>query len=242
MLTILHADGTVLATHTVPVTREALAAFAERQLSSGDRLAMEATTNTWAVAGVLRPFVKEIVISNPLKVRAIAEAKIKTDKVDSRVLGELLRCDYLPVVWQPDAETQRLRRLTHRRAALVSDRTRLKNRLHPILHHGLIPLPGSDLFSKRGLAWLRELSLPEEEAQARDSDLRLLEQTELEIAALEQRLVREAWQDEKVRLVMSIPGIDYTVAQTCLAAIGDISRFPNAKKLAAYLGLNPSTR
>ncbi|HKT48156.1 MAG TPA: IS110 family transposase, partial [Candidatus Acidoferrales bacterium] len=59
---------------------------------------------------------------------------------------------------------------------------------------------------------------------------------------LEQRLVREAWQDEKVRLVMSIPGIDYTVAQTCLAAIGDVSRFPNAKKLAAYLGLNPSTR
>jgi transposase len=54
--------------------------------------------------------------------------------------------------------------------------------------------------------------------------------------------MREAWQDEKVRLVMSIPGIDYTVAQTCLAAIGDVARFPNAKKLAAYLGLNPSTR
>lgn len=54
--------------------------------------------------------------------------------------------------------------------------------------------------------------------------------------------MREAWQDDKVRLVMSIPGIDYTVAQTCLAAIGDVARFPNAKKLAAYLGLNPSTR
>lgn len=242
VFTILLEDGTLFATYTVPVTREALAAFAERQLSSGDRLAMEATTNTWAVAGVLRPFVQEIVISNPLKVRAIAEAKIKTDKVDSRVLAELLRCGYLPVVWQPDAETQRLRRLTHRRAALVSDRTRLKNRLHSILHHTLVPLPEYDLFSKRGMVWLRELPLAEEEAQARDSDLRLLEQTELEVAKLEQRLVREAWQDEKVRLVMSIPGIDYTVAQTCLAAIGDVARFPNAKKLAAYLGLNPSTR
>jgi len=239
---ILLEDGTLFASYTVPVTREALAAFAERQLSFADRLAMEATTNTWAVAGVLRPFVKEIVVSNPLKVRAIAEAKIKTDKVDARVLAELLRCSYLPVVWQPDAETQRLRRLTHRRAALVSDRTRLKNRLHSILHHTLVPLPDGDLFSKRGIAWLRELPLAEEEAQARDSDLRLLEQTELEIAELEQRLVREAWQDEKVRLVMSIPGIDYTVAQTCLAAIGDVARFPNAKKLAAYLGLNPSTR
>ena len=242
VFTILLEDGTLFASYTVPVTREALRAFAERQLSCADRLAMEATTNTWAVAGVLRPFVQEIVISNPLKVRAIAEAKIKTDKVDARVLAELLRCSYLPVVWQPDAETQRLRRLTHRRAALVSDRTRLKNRLHSILHHTLVPLPGYDLFSKRGMGWLRELPLAEEEAQARDSDLRLLEQTELEIAELEGRLVREAWQDQKVRLVMSIPGIDYTVAQTCLAAIGDVARFPNAKKLAAYLGLNPSTR
>ena len=242
VFTILLEDGTLFATYTVPVTREALTAFAERQLTGEDRLAMEATTNTWAVAGVLRPLVKEIVIGNPLKVRAIAEAKIKTDKVDSRVLAELLRCDYLPRVWQPDAETQRLRRLTHRRAALVSDRTRLKNRLHSILHHCLIPLPECDLFSKRGMAWLRETPLAEEEAQARDSDLRLLEQTELEIVQLDERLVREAWQDEKVRLVMSIPGIDYTVAQTCLAAIGDVSRFANAKKLAAYLGLNPSTR
>jgi transposase len=235
VFTILLEDGTLFASYTVPVTREALTVFAERQLKKEDRLAMEATTNTWAVAGVLRPFVAEVVIGNPLRVRAIAEAKIKTDKVDSRVLAELLRCEYLPVVWQPDADTQRLRRLTHRRAALVSDRTRLKNRLHSILHHTLVPLPEFDLFSKRGIVWLRELPLAEEEAQARDSDLRLLEQTELEIAELEKRLVREAWQDEKVRLVMSIPGIDYTVAQTCLAAIGDIARFPNAKKLAAYL-------
>jgi len=242
VFTILLQDGTVFATYTVPVTREALAAFAERQLAAEDRLAMEATTNTWAVAGVLRPFVKEIVIGNPLKVRAIAEAKIKTDKVDSRVLAELLRCSYLPVVWQPDEETQRLRRLTHRRAALVSDRTRLKNRLHSILHHTLVPLPEYELFSKRGITWLRQVPLAQEEALARESDLRLLELTELEIAELDQLLVREAWQDEKVRLVMSIPGIDYTVAQTCLAAIGEISRFPNAKKLSAYLGLNPSTR
>lgn len=242
VFTILLSDGTQFATYTVPVTREALAAFAERQLSGEDRLAMEATTNTWAVAGVLQPFVKEIVVGNPLKVRAIAEAKIKTDKVDSRVLAELLRCDYLPVVWQPDQETQRLRRLTHRRAALVSDRTRLKNRLHSILHHTLVPLPEYDLFSKKGIAWLRQVPLAQEEALARASDLRLLEQTELEIAELDQLLVREAWQDKKVRLVMSIPGIDYTVAQTCLAAIGEVSRFPNAKKLSAYLGLNPSTR
>ncbi|HKW35528.1 MAG TPA: transposase [Candidatus Acidoferrum sp.] len=87
--------------------------------------------------------------------RAIAEAKIKTDKVDSRVLAELLRCDYLPEVSEPDQETQRLRRLTHRRAAFVRDRTRLKNRLQSILHHTRVPLPEYDLFSKRGITWLK---------------------------------------------------------------------------------------
>jgi transposase len=242
VFSILAADGTLVATSTVAVTREALQFFAERQLSREDRLAMEATTNTWAVAGVLRPFVAEIVISNPLRVRAIAEAKIKTDKVDARVLAELLRVDYLPAVWQPDSETQRLRRLTHRRAALVSDRTRVKNRLHSILHHVLVPLPECDLFSQAGRVWLRQVPLGKEEAQARDSDLRLLELVEEEIAQLDEQLVREAWEDKKVRLVMSIPGIDYTVAQTCLAAIGDVERFGSGKKLAAYLGLNPSTR
>ena len=241
VFTILFENGKVDSTYTVAVTREALAQFAELHLAADDHLAMEATTNTWAVADVLRPHVDEIVIGNPLRTRAIAEAKIKTDKVDSRVLAELLRADYLPSVWQPGPDTQRLRRLTHRRAALVSDRTRLKNRLHSVLHHCLVPLPNFDLFSQHGRKWLKELTLPEPEAAARDSDLRLLELTEREIAQSEQQLTREAWQDEKVRLLMSIPGIDYTVAQTCLAAIGDISRFANAKKLASYLGLNPST-
>jgi transposase len=242
VFTILLENGTVHTTQSVNVTRETLAEFAALHLNQQDRLAMEATTNTWAVAEVLRPHVQEIVIGNPLRTRAIAEAKIKTDKVDSRVLAELLRADYLPSVWQPDPETQRLRRITHRRAALVSDRTRLKNRLHSILHHCLIPLPRFDLFSQQGRAWLRELSLPELEAAARDSDLRLLELTEREITAVEGTLVQQAWEDDKVRLLMTIPGIDYTVAQTCLAAIGDVSRFANAKKLTAYLGLNPSTR
>jgi len=201
-------EGTLFASYTVAVTREPLAAFAERQLSAGDHLAMEATTNTWAVAGILRPFVEEIVIGNPLRIRAIAEAMIKTDKIDARVLAELFRVGYLPAVWQPDQETQRLRRLTHRRAALVSDRTRLKNRLHSILHHKLVPLPEYDLFSRKGLEWLRDIPLAEEEDLARKSDLRLLRLLEEEIAELDELLAREAWPDEKVRLVMTIPGID----------------------------------
>jgi transposase len=77
-------------------TREAWEQFGRRYLQPGDKVALEATTNTWEVVAILKPFVAEVVVSNPLKTKAIAEAKIKTDKVDAEVLAHLLRCDFLP--------------------------------------------------------------------------------------------------------------------------------------------------
>jgi transposase len=73
---------------------------------------------------VVRPFVADVVVSNPLRTKAIAEAKVKTDKVDAEVLAQLLRCEYLPSVWQPDEKTRALRHLTTHRTALIGDRTR----------------------------------------------------------------------------------------------------------------------
>jgi transposase len=55
------------------------------------------------------------------------------------VLAHLLRVDYLPRVWTPDARTRQMRQLTTSRAALVADRTRIKNRIHAVLHQRLLP-------------------------------------------------------------------------------------------------------
>jgi transposase len=119
---------------------------------------LEATTNTWAVVDALEPHVAEVVVGNPLRTRAIAEAKVKTDKVDAEVLAQLLRCDYLPRVWQPDAATRRLRELTAYRAGLVADQTRLKNRVHSLLAQRLIRVPVAVLFTAQGRAWLDQLA------------------------------------------------------------------------------------
>ena len=81
---------------------------------------------------VLRPFVAEIVVSNPLRTKAIAEAKVKTDMVDAHTLAQLLRVDFLPAVWRPDAATARMRQLTNQRAGLVADCTAIKDRIHAI--------------------------------------------------------------------------------------------------------------
>jgi len=239
---VLGEEGRVAARYRIACTREALVAFAEEHLEPSDQLALEATTHTWAVVELLEPFVARLVVSNPLRTRAIAAAKIKTDRIDARVLAELLRAGYLPEVWQPDAATRRLRALTHRRASLVADRTGLKNRIHATLATRLIPVPWTKLFRAKGLAWLAALELDPDGRQALDSDLRLLSALESEIQQLDDRLAQLAYPEEAVRLLMTLPGIDFTVAQAVLAAWGPIERFPDADHAAAYLGLAPSTR
>jgi len=119
-------------------TPEGVRGFAE-QLGPADEVALEATGNTWAIATVLASRAGRVVVSNPAKTRAIAEAKVKTDTVDAEILAQLLAADYLPAVWRPDPDTAALRRQVLRRAHLVRQRTRLKNQAHAILHRNLIP-------------------------------------------------------------------------------------------------------
>ena len=239
---LLDEAGHVLGQQRFSLSRQSLFDFAQRQLTPEDRVAVEATTNTWAVVAVLKPHVAEVVVSNPLTTKAIASAKVKTDKVDALVLAQLLRCDFLPRVWEPDQATQEIRRLTSRRASLVADRTTVKNRLHAVLAQRLITYPGPDLFARVGLAWLRALDIDAEGRQLLDSDLRLLAHVEAEIANLEKLLIPRAYADPRVKLLMTLPGVDYTVAQTLLGALGDIGRFQDGDHTAAYLGLVPSTK
>jgi transposase len=159
---ILDEGGQIVHQDRFELTGPTLVGFAQSHLGPQCHVALEATTNTWAIVALLRLHVAEVVVSNPLKTRAIAEAQIKTDKIDARVLADLLRCNYLPRVWQPDDQTQRIRRLVSRRASVVADRTGIKNRLHSVLAMRLLRPPVEDLFGTRGLAWLRHVELDAE--------------------------------------------------------------------------------
>jgi transposase len=243
---VVDAQGRVLLTRCFSLTRAALEVFARTTLQPPDRVALEATTNCWAVADVLRPLVAQVTVSNPLATKAIASAKVKTDKVDAHVLAQLLRCGYLPEVWTPDAATQQLRQLTGRRAALVRQRTALQNRIHSVLAMRLIPVPVERLFSLAGTRWLSSLlqgdELDPEGQLLIDGDLTLLAGVQREIDHLDQALAARGWRDARVKLLMTLPGVDVTTAEALLAALGDIDRFPSPAQAAAYLGLVPSTR
>ena len=243
---IIDAEGKTLFTQRLEdFDRERLIEFARQHLKPQDRVALEATTNTWAVARLLRPFVAEVVAGNPLATKAIAQAKVKTDKIDAKVLAQLLRCDYLPRVWQPDEATSLLRELTSRRTALVGDRTAVRNRIHSLLAVRLLATPIDELFGATGRAWLQSLSAEQLGEQGRlilDADLRLHDAIEREIETLEEELARRGYSDARVKLLMTLPGVDLMVAETLVAALGDVSRFADGDHAASYLGLAPSTR
>jgi transposase len=235
-------QGVVRSAGRIETTPEALRLFAG-SLCERDEVALEATCNTHAIARLLERHVGRVVLSNPTKTRAIAEAKVKTDKVDARVLAQLLAAGFLPSVWLADDETQALRRQVARRAHIVRQRTRLKNRVQSILHRNLVPrCPAADLFGRKGRGWLAEQGLPADERQAVEALLRQLDFHGEELKLVDAELARVAAHREEVKRLMTIPGVDATVALSIVAAVGDFGRFPTPQRLVSYLGLNPRVR
>jgi transposase len=234
--------GVVRQVGRIATTPEALRLFAD-SLGPDDEVALEATGNTHAIARLLERRVGRVVVANPAKTRAIAEAKVKTDKVDAEALAQLLAADYLPAVWLPDDETHALRRQVNRRAHIVRQRTRLKNGVHGILHRNLVPrCPAADLFGRKGRAWLAEQALPADERQAAEALLRQLDFHAEELRLIDAELGRVGLRRDDVRRLMTIPGVDATVALSIVAAVGDFGRFSRPEKLVRYFGLNPRVR
>src|ERR1035438_7114432 len=156
---IVDQPGKVVHRERFALNRQTLETFATEILRPSDHVALEATTNCWAVTDALRPHVAGVLVSNPMATKAIAQAKVKTDKVDATVLAQLLRCDFLPAVWQPDEATRQLRELTGRRSALVGQRTMMRNRIHSVLAMRLIEVSFKKLFAVEGLEWLQTVQI-----------------------------------------------------------------------------------
>lgn len=233
-------DGLVRDEGKIGVRPEDLREWAEVFLESDDEIALEATTNSDAIATMLRETVARVVVSNPRKTRAIAEAKVKTDKIDARILAQLLAADFLPETWVADDQTRRRRRLVARRVHLVKQRTRLKNQVHAILSRNLVPTcPHADLFGGVGRKWLARQALPADEQRSVEALLRQIDFHGDELADVEHDIAVDAIDDAVIARLMTVPGINVTVAMSIVAAVGDFSRFASPDRLVSYLGLNP---
>jgi transposase len=191
---------------------------------------------------VVEPEVKRLVLVHPQRVKAIASAKLKNDRVDSATLAQLLRCDLLPESWKADRATQARRQQVRLRATLVRQRTRLKNQVHAVLHQQGLRSPVTDLFGRRGRGWLSVVPLPEKAREAVNVCCRLIDGYTQEIDSQNRQLSVQSGQDGRVRCLTTIPGIGEYSAMLLLAEIGDIGRFGDKQALCSYAGLVPRVR
>ena len=220
---------------------ETLELFAQ-SLDVHDQVALEVTGNAWEIARIIEPRVARVIVVSPSDT-GIRQARAKTDRLDARALAKLLWAGQLDSVWMPDERIRAMRRRLARRTQLVRARTRAKNEVHAVLVRCLKGRPpASDLFGVKGRRWLQEQDFPIPERETIDAAMRQVEFLDSEIVAVEALIAAEALSWPEVKRLMTVPGVNVIVAATFMAAIGDIRRFPDRRKLTGYLGLDPRVR
>lgn len=240
-VTVMDETGKILRRKRVSSSpeglREALGAYPEPI-----KAVVEATYNWGPVYDWLGEIADEVVLAYPTKVRAIADARIKTDTIDSQTLAHLLRADLIPEAYAPSKETRAVKRVLRQRMFFVRLQTMLKNRIRALLSQHAVLLPDmTDLYGKAGLEWLRMLTLPEPDSRLLRADLELLETLREHIASTDSLIAELAQGDEVVSWLASLPGIGSFFSVLIRYEVDDITRFRAAKKFAAYTGLIPST-
>ena len=184
----------------------------------------------------------EIQIAEPRKVKALAPLACKTDRVDARVLAVLVRRDLVPEVWVPSLGDRELRERLRRRTHLVKLRTSATNRAFGLLTQWGLRVSLTTLRKPGSLDRLLERGVPTVWLQSIQTLLSVIDDLDRQIAPIERELRPLAHSNEQVQLLMTIPGVAELLGLTLLAEIGDISRFPSARRLVGYSGLAPTIK
>ena len=238
-VTTMDEKGKILGQKKLPSNGEIIEFL--KEFGEEMEIAIESTPSWYWLYDSLEDEGFDVKLSHPLRTKAIAYAKVKTDKVDSTTLAHLLRSDLLPLSYVPERSVRLSRELLRYRASLVKIQTRVKNKIHMVLAKNNVSNEYSDLFGKAGMSFLRSLSLPESYKIALDGYLTVLDAVRNEIKIVSSKVQQVAEQDPDAILLMSIPGVGYYSALLIKSEIGDIRRFPSAKRLCSYSGLVPST-
>jgi transposase len=178
---------------------------------------------------------KEVCLANPQKVKAIASAKLKNDKVDSEILADLLRGNLIPKSYIPPQHIRELRNLIRHRQGLVKIRTMLKNRVHAILRRKGIQSPFKDIFVVRGRQFLKKLNEPQI-----NTYIRIIENLEKELKEITQYRPQDKTLSKYIELLKTMDGIGNVSSLIIASEIGDIKRFSSPRKLCSYAGIVPS--
>ena len=151
-------------------------------------------------------------------------------------MAQLLRADLLPEAWIAPAQVRQLRALLRHRAGLVRLRTRLQNRIHAVVADFGYDRSGSYLTGP-GRGWLAGLELPAISREIVTDALAVIDSLAVLTERIDGELRQHAKADPRVKVLTTLPGVGQFTALVMLAEIGDITRFPSARKLASWAGL-----
>ena len=184
----------------------------------------------------------DVKVAHALKVKAIASAKIKTDKIDARTLAQLLRANLIPEVHVPTASVRHQKNILRQRCWFVKIKTMAKNRIHQILDRNHVETPGfNDLFGMGGRRFLDSLTLSHPDQDILRQDLELLDFIIKQVKRTE-KWIEESLKDNVYRkIIQTTPGFGKLLSALVALEIDDIHRFSYPGKLSAYAGLVPST-
>ena len=219
-----------------------LESWLNKQIQSTDFVVIESTTNAWYIYDLLEPLAEKVLVANPIKVKQIAQARVKTDIRDTLILARLLAANMVPVIWVPPAHVRNLRYLLSQRRHLVGMHTQTVNRMHSVAHRHHLSHPKGKRFNEKNTKWQRDKSLSDSEQFQLELDMNtkkhLAEQTEKITEKLRGMSHQKPW-TESMMYLMQLPGFGVITGMTVLAAIGEITRFETPGHLASYSGLTP---
>ncbi len=233
-------EGKIVEEYRMDNTEKEWNVFMGKYSKDSDVVVESSTTGKY-VARMLRDNGFRIHLANPKALKIIFRSTKKTDKNDARNLAKIFRIGELPESYLPSREIDNIRSMIRYRRSLGEEVTAIKNRVHALLARNGLSVEASDIFGKRALKKMLELS-----ANLNETDGFIL--TDLisrfgsinkNIETVQDRLASMGKDNEYVKILMSIPGIDYYTALGIYSEIGDISRFPDADHLASYTGLVP---
>lgn len=234
-------EGKVLL-HAVRVEHADLEGWLKKNLVSTDRVVIESTTNAWHVYDLLAPLVERVVVANPIRVKQIAQARVKTDIRDTLILARLLAANLVPDVWVPPVHVRELRQLLSQRRQLVETHTQIVNRMHSVAHRHHLSHPAGKRFNEKTTGWQKDKRLSKIEQFQVQLEMENLTYIEKQIERISKEVRKMCHQKpwaQDMTYLMQLPGFGVITAMTVLAAIGDIQRFETPKHLASYSGLTP---
>ena len=242
-IAVMDERGRVVKEGKVVNEREGLKKFLGSCKDGKAEAVLEAGPNWVFMYDWLEGEVDRVKLAHPLKVKAIADAKVKTDKIDAKILAHLLRADLIPEAYVPKAETRKVKDILRQRMFFIRMQTMVKNKIQAVLdRHPEIDgeFLGTDLFGKQGMEYLAQIELPTPDKYIISDSLKFLLVLRQHIKRTDGIVERLSRGDRRVKRLQTVPGIGKFFSVLIATEIDDIGRFSDARKLCSYAGLVPS--